>query len=65
MPSPAELAIAKEEWQRFLHQLSVRLRSIFQALCDGNEIKEIALEHGLKEDTIRHIIRRGIAQKRN
>jgi RNA polymerase sigma factor (sigma-70 family) len=55
-PSPEELAMAREEWDRLLEDLPPRHQEVFELLKQGYNHKEIAERLGLHPRTVRRLI---------
>lgn len=56
-PTPSQLAVAREEWDRLQEGLPERYRRILELLRDGYTHEEIARALSLNEKTIRRVIR--------
>jgi DNA-directed RNA polymerase specialized sigma24 family protein len=57
-PSPDEIAIAREEWERFLASQTPEHLGIIERLVDGQDRLDIARDLGLNEKTIRRVARK-------
>jgi RNA polymerase sigma factor (sigma-70 family) len=57
-PTPSQIAVAKEQWDRLLQQTPAHHRQILDLLRQGNTHLEIAHKLGMDEKTIRRLIRR-------
>jgi RNA polymerase sigma factor (sigma-70 family) len=57
-PSPSEVAVADELWERLLRGRPESYRRIIELRRDGNTHQEIACQLGLNERTVRRVIRR-------
>jgi RNA polymerase sigma factor (sigma-70 family) len=57
-PSPSEVAVADELWERLLQGKPERCRRIIELRRDGNTHQQIAHQLGLNERTVRRVIRR-------
>jgi RNA polymerase sigma factor (sigma-70 family) len=57
-PSPSQVALAKEEWDRLLDSVPAYQRPILTLLWQGHTQQEIAQQLGVGEKTIRRIVRR-------
>jgi RNA polymerase sigma-70 factor (ECF subfamily) len=56
VPTPGELAVAHEEWERLLEGRPAHHRRILLMLRQGHTHEEIAREMGLNERTVRRLI---------
>jgi RNA polymerase sigma factor (sigma-70 family) len=57
-PTPAQIAIAREEWQRLLRTQPAHYQRMLIMLSGGQTHEQVAQELGLNEKTIRRVIRR-------
>jgi RNA polymerase sigma factor (sigma-70 family) len=57
-PTPSQMAIVKEEWQRALEGQASPHQSIMESFRGGLSPKQIAEELGISERTVRRVIRR-------
>lgn len=57
-PTPAEIAIAREEWEHLLKAQPEHYQQILVALRDGDTQQEVARQLGVNERTIRRVIRK-------
>jgi len=57
-PTPSEIAIAREEWQRLLAGQPEHYREILFALRDGQTQEAVARQLGVNERTIRRVLRK-------
>jgi RNA polymerase sigma factor (sigma-70 family) len=57
-PSPSEIAIAREEWDRLLAGQPEHYRQILVALRDGETQQAVAEQLGLNERTVRRMLRK-------
>jgi RNA polymerase sigma-70 factor (ECF subfamily) len=57
-PRPEEIVIAREEWQRLLREHPAHHQEIIMSLSEGNSPREVALNLGFSEKTIRRVIRK-------
>jgi RNA polymerase sigma factor (sigma-70 family) len=57
-PSPDEVAIAREEWQRLLESQPAHYQQILQMLRGGHARQEVARDLGLSEKTIHRVVRK-------
>ena len=57
-PSPSEVAVAHELWERVLQGKPERYRRIIELRRNGNTHQQIAHQLGLNERTVRRVIRR-------
>lgn len=55
-PSPSDIAIAREEWQRLLDQQPAHHQRMLEMLRAGHGYLEVARELGVNERTIRRIV---------
>jgi RNA polymerase sigma-70 factor (ECF subfamily) len=57
-PSPSQVAVAAEEWDRILADQPPLYRAIFVLLRRGRTHEQIATKLGLSEKTVRRVVRR-------
>jgi len=57
-PSPDEVAIAREEWQRLLESQPAHYQQILELLRGGHARQEVARDLGLSEKTIYRVVRK-------
>lgn len=57
-PTPSQIAIAKERWERYIKGQPERNRQILDLLCQGHTHQEIATKLGLNEKTVRRLVRK-------
>jgi len=57
-PSPADVAIAREEWDRLLKEQPQHYQEILASLGSGETQREVAQRLGINERTIRRVIRK-------
>jgi RNA polymerase sigma factor (sigma-70 family) len=57
-PTPAEVAIAREEWDRLLGEQPTHYRQILVGLRDGYTQQEVAGQLGLNERTVRRVVQK-------
>lgn len=57
-PSPSQIAVAKERWERLLAEQPERYRDILHRRYEGETYSEIAARLGLHESTVRRIVER-------
>lgn len=55
-PTPAELAMAREEWEKLLANQPAHYRQMLVLLRDGQSQKEVAQELGLTARTIQRVL---------
>jgi DNA-directed RNA polymerase specialized sigma24 family protein len=55
-PSPCDVAIAREEWQRLIEQQPAHYQRILELLREGHGQLEVAREMGVNEKTVRRVI---------
>jgi RNA polymerase sigma factor (sigma-70 family) len=55
-PSPCDIAIAREEWQRLLERQPAHYQRILELLREGHGQLEVAKEMGVNEKTVRRVI---------
>jgi RNA polymerase sigma factor (sigma-70 family) len=56
-PTPEEIAIAQEEWQRLMEQAPSHHREILRAAAKAETLQQLAAELGVSERTIRRVLR--------
>ncbi len=57
-PSPSQVAVANEEWRRLLADLPAHYQRMLVLLREGHTQKDIALELGVNEKTVRRVLDR-------
>jgi RNA polymerase sigma factor (sigma-70 family) len=57
-PTPAEIAIAREEWERLLAGQPACYQQILVGLRDGETQHEVAQKVGVSERTVRRVVRK-------
>jgi len=57
-PTPVELAIAREEWERLLDHRPAHHQEILTLLAFGNSPRQVAEQLGLHENSIRRVVRK-------
>ncbi len=57
-PTPEEIAIAREEWERLLEDQTVHYRRILELLRGGHCRQDVARDLGLSEKTVYRVLRR-------
>jgi RNA polymerase sigma factor (sigma-70 family) len=57
-PTPSQVAMARERWERLLHDQPERDRQIMQLRAQGVTYVEIGRQLGIHERTVREVIRR-------
>ena len=57
-PSPSQVAVAAEEWDRILADQPPLYRAIFVLLRRGRTHEQIATKLGLSEKTVHRVVRR-------
>jgi DNA-binding NarL/FixJ family response regulator len=57
-PTPSQVAVAREQWDRLQEKLPAHQRRILELLVQGHTHEEIAQQLGMNERTIRRLIRR-------
>lgn len=62
-PTPDEIAIAKEEWQKLLADQPSHHQEILNAAASGKTLRELAAEIGVTERTIRRVLRHAAARR--
>jgi RNA polymerase sigma factor (sigma-70 family) len=62
-PTPEEIAIAKEEWQKVLADQPTHHQAILTAVANGKSLRELAAEIGVTERTIRRVLRHAVARR--
>ena len=62
-PTPEEIAIAKEEWQKVLADRPSHHQAILNAAASGKTLRELAAEIGVTERTIRRVLRHAAARR--
>jgi RNA polymerase sigma-70 factor (ECF subfamily) len=55
-PSPSQVAVANDEWQRLLAELPSRYQRMLVLLREGHTQKDIARELNVNEKTIRRVL---------
>lgn len=64
-PTPDEIAIAKEEWQKVVQDRPSHHQSILNAATSGKTLRELAAEIGVTERTIRRVLRHAAARRQS
>lgn len=61
-PTPSEIAIAREEWQRLLEHQPEHYRRILESLRAGLEPQDVAERLGVSERTVRRVATRATSR---
>lgn len=56
--TPDAIAIAREEWQRFLARQPGYYRRIFEMMNEGHDREDVARELGISEKTVQRVMKR-------
>ena len=62
-PTPSQVFVAREQWDRLQADTPVHLRPILELLLQGHTHKEVAQKLGMNEKTIRRLLRRVAPEK--
>jgi RNA polymerase sigma-70 factor (ECF subfamily) len=58
LPTPSQVAVAKEQWDQLLDRVPEHYRPILTLLREGDTREEIARKLGLNEKTVQRVLRR-------
>ena len=64
LPTPSQLAVEHEQWERLMQGQSARHQRILELLRQGEDREQIARELGISERTIRRLLRRLLQGRR-